>query len=354
MKKKWEKDAETGETITFADDFSAITYSVICTAIFGVDGVNAEELAIIRKCTDNIAKGLFSLPIDKPVLRGIPFFRRYPRAMQARRDMKVLLLEKVKQRKAAIQKHQASSSNDSFESTGMLDSFLLQADVMSEDALIDFCVDNTILSIFAGYDTTASLSTNLILLLHEYATPEELTQIRLELEELDIENLSQKDIPAEGILDLVPSLKSAAYESFRYRTVVGGTFSKTTAPVTVTSSSSQSLIEIPANTTIQWSHLVGSRSPTLFDEPEKGCPLRFFNTNKDQEKQQKEQFPPFIFGYGKHKCPGRYLAQIEMALAMKAFLCNFDFHVEPNQNTDAAPPFMKPKSGLKLKLTAKK
>jgi cytochrome P450 len=58
-----------------------------------------------------------------------------------------------------------------------------------------------------------------------------------------------------------------------------------------------------------------------------------------------------MFGYGKHTCPGQFLAEIEILLVTKAFLCNFDFCLEPNQDTDPSIPFMAPKSGLELKLT---
>jgi cytochrome P450 len=226
MLKHWNRCADKGDITTFSKDVSAITYSVIATAVFGPNSLTEKEMKSLRQWTDTIAKGLLSLPIKNPIIRRIPFFRRYARAMQAREEMKTLLVEKIAQRKLSIQS--AADIESEFRPTGMLDVFLLEGD-LGEDKVVEFCVDNVILSIFAGYDTTASVTTNLILLLHDYATTDELAQIRAELNEFDIRS-SPTSIPG-GILDAVPSLKSAVYESFRFRPVVGSTFRKTTHPI---------------------------------------------------------------------------------------------------------------------------
>ncbi|KAL3936251.1 MAG: hypothetical protein SGBAC_008394 [Bacillariaceae sp.] len=332
MKDYWQECADTGKITTFAEDVSAVTYEVIATAVFGPGQLTDDDMKQLREWTDSIAKGLFSLPIDKPIIRNIPFFRRYPLAMKARSEMRALLIDRIAKRKAVIAKNGVDH-----ESVGMLDAFLLSGD-LEGDQLVDFCVDNIILSIFAGYDTTASVSTNLILLLHEYATKEELEQIRSELNAFDMQSISASSAPANGMLESVPSFKSAVYESFRFRPVVGSTFRKTTAPIQLGN------VAFPANTTVQWSHLHGHNSPTFFETTERACPLRFLSTNEPA---------PFIFGYGKHKCPGQFLAQIELILVMKAFLCNFDFSLLPDQNTSPTVPFNKPKSGVQLKLTAR-
>lgn len=328
---EWKESAKVGETRTFASDISNITYKVILAAVFGSNGLSESEYTELRRCSDQIVKGLFAVPIDVPILRELPFFRRYPRAMQARRDMKALLEKKVADRRLVMEE-----AGESFSPTGMLDAFLVQGNVMRNDEMIDFCVDNVILSIFAGYDTTASVTTNLIFILSEYAQEEELSQIRQELETFDFTSL--KTLPSSGILDAVPSLKSAVYESFRFRTVVGSSFRKTTAPITV------GKVEIPAGKTVQWSLMHGSKSEEFFDEPEKACPLRFLSSSSPL---------PYMFGYGKHACPGSNLAQIEILLTMKAFLCNFDYTLEKDQDTSPSVPFSAPKSGLKLTLKSR-
>ena len=332
MRQHWQGCTKTGAITIFAQDVSAITYSVIAAAVFGPGALTDDDMKNLRKWSDNIGKGLFALPIDKPIIRHIPFFRRYPRAMKARAEMRGLLIEKIAERKNVI----ANAGSD-HEPVGMLDAFLLEGSLKG-DQLVDFCVDNVILSIFAGYDTTASVSTNLILLLHEYATSEELEQIRSELDAFDMQSITPTSIPAGGLLECVPSLKSAIYESFRFRPVVGSTFRKTTEPIQL------GRVAIPANTTVQWSHLHGSNSSALYETRERACPLRFLSTNEP---------PPFIFGYGKHKCPGQFLAQIELVLVMKAFLCSFDFSLLPDQDIDPSIPFNSPKSGLKLHLTTR-
>lgn len=265
MLQHWKICAEKCEITTFSKDVSAVTYSVIVTSIFGPNSLTDDEMKSLRQWTDSIAKGLLSLPIQKPIIRSLPFFRRYTRAMEARAEMKALLIAKISQRKGAIQT--AAETGKEFHSTGMLDAFLLEGG-LGEDKVVDFCVDNVILSIFAGYDTTASVSTNLILLLHNYATKDDLAQIRAELDQFDIHNTSATSIPG-GILDCVPSLKSAVYESFRFRPVIGSTFRKTKMPIAL------GKVQIPANTTVQWSHMHGSQSTALYGTGTRPCPLRF-------------------------------------------------------------------------------
>lgn len=38
-----------------------------------------------------------------------------------------------------------------------------------------------------------------------------------------------------------------------------------------------------------------------------------------------------MFGFGRHKCPGRELAQLETVLFLKTFLSKFDYRVVEGQ-----------------------
>lgn len=283
----WEEAAIHNRTTVFADTISATTFNIIVKAIFGGD-IDDEQVAVVRSCTDSIAKGLFAFPLDNVLVRRIPFLNRYSRAMQARTTM-AKLVETIVQKKRM---YAVEIDRDESRPESMLDSLLSNAE-LPESEIVDFCCDNVILSVFAGFDTTASVTTNLVLILSDDMQARD--ALRAELERFDCHS-----IPTDvtEVFELLPTLKSAVHESFRFRPVIGASFRKTVTDTRI------GRVVVPANQTLTWNNLAGMRSETLYTQPHKACPLRFV--------QRPDESLPFIFGYGKHRCPGQYLAQLEM------------------------------------------
>jgi len=165
-------------TITvYGRDVTSLTFNVIIHTIFLRDSLSVEEVAVLREHIDHITKGLPAFPIKVPILRKIPFLRD-------------LMVEKIEEKRMLLESSLVDPSI-SFESSGILDDFILQLysstasstssdqPQLTEECVFRFCEDNTILSIFAGFDTTTSVSTNILLLLHN--DPRALQLVREEL-----------------------------------------------------------------------------------------------------------------------------------------------------------------------------
>jgi len=174
----------------YGRDVTSLTFNVIIHTIFLRDSLSVEEVAVLREHIDHITKGLPAFPIKVPILRKIPFLRRYHRALKARESLRDLMVEKIQEKRMRLESSLVDPSI-SFESSGILDDFILQLysstasstssdqPQLTEECVFRFCEDNTILSIFAGFDTTTSVSTNILLLLHN--DPRALQLVREEL-----------------------------------------------------------------------------------------------------------------------------------------------------------------------------
>lgn len=77
--------------------------------------------------------------------------------------------------------------------------------------------------------------------------------------------------------------------------------------------------------------------------PSRFCPFRFFAGEKTKEESSSasttssvvpadiKQPPPLIFGFGKHTCPGRELAKLDILLFLRTFLSKFEYDVVEGQ-----------------------
>ncbi len=273
------------------------------------------------------------------------------------------MVEKIREKQIRLEQNQLDPSII-FDSSGILDDFILQlysstasptsSDQLqlSEERVLRFCLDNTILSVFAGFDTTAIVSTNILPLLHNdpYA---------LELVRVDIATAIPKG--KVEVMDSLPALKSVMLETFRLRPAIPFSFRKTADAIVVGNTI------IPEGSMVQLSYSLGGLSEKLYDDPGKVCPLRFYSKKNDSSSigrsthdddninngriDEDEGTRPNIFGYGKHLCPGQYLTQMVIALVTKAMVCNYDFELVEGQDTSQCVPLNAPKSGLKLRLS---
>lgn len=60
-----------------------------------------------------------------------------------------------------------------------------------------------------------------------------------------------------------------------------------------------------------------------------------------------------MFGLGRHMCPGRELAKLEMLMFLKAFLTKFDYELVEGQSLKGVLPSNGPTDKLRVVLTVK-
>jgi cytochrome P450 len=93
---------------------------------------------------------------------------------------------------------------------------------------------------------------------------------------------------------------------------------------------------IPAGTMLALPVYTIGRDPELFPNPDVFNPYRFVNKRHDGENDHL-QFTSvtngtMAFGSGKHACPGRFFAALEIKLLMIELLKRFDFRAVPGED----------------------
>ncbi|CAM9890676.1 unnamed protein product [Ectocarpus sp. 8 AP-2014] len=228
----------------------------------------------------------------------------------------------------------------------------------------DFIIDNVITILFAGKDTT---SVTLARMLQLLGTAEDGKEIMDQLiDELSkavtVDDGERKDgtaagLPGAGLFTSFPLLNAVVLEANRLHPAVGAVFRTTRKDM------SYNGYLIPEGETISWNLTQGSLAETLYPEPRKFCPFRFLHGDEKKDTdsaaspvagaRSSGQPIPAMWGFGKHMCPGRELAKLEMVLFMKTFLTKFDFEVVEGQSFSGSLPTNAPKDKLRVILKAK-
>lgn len=95
------------------------------------------------------------------------------------------------------------------------------------------------------------------------------------------------------------------------------------------------------------------------------CPFRFLHRDNTADTESaasvtrpgvvpgKLQPLPPMFGGGRHMCPGRELAKLEMLMFLKVFLTKFDYELVGGQNLKGQLPTNGPKDKMRMVLKPK-
>ena len=189
-------------------------------------------------------------------------------------------------------------------------------------------VEQLLLLLFAGYETTASSLGCLLLMLLQH--PEAIGWLQEEIDALpwplapdqleQLERAERLDAVVKEVMRLIPP--------------VGGLFRRTTAPVRLLG------YEIPAGRVIQVNISGTHRDPRVYAVPEE--------FQADRHLRQPLKAPGYIpFGGGPRVCLGRPLAELEIRLLAVRLLQTLRFTLVPHQNLSLEViPTPRPKDGL--------
>lgn len=91
---------------------------------------------------------------------------------------------------------------------------------------------------------------------------------------------------------------------------------------------------LPAGTSLFSPQAATSLDDQYYPEARAFDPFRFYNLRKHTEDGNRWQFTApsdsnMHFGIGRHTCPGRYLASVEIKVILAHFLLNFEFRLKP-------------------------
>jgi len=286
------------------DAVRSLAFELALSLVFGDGAVN---VPFLLKHFERWVAGLFS-----PVPLNIPL-TTYGRALASRKALIGYLGGVVAERM-----QRASRSED------VLDSLINSRDDEGRPLSRDAIVDEVMVLLFAGHDTTVTATSNLMLQLAQH--PEVLAKGRAALDASPGGPLSLDGLKA------IPFLYEAINEGMRIIPPVGGAFRVMTQDRVFQN------FRIPKGWTVALS-CAATHLSELWTEPLKFDPQRF------EEKPKPGTFIPF--GGGPRICVGQHFAMVEMSVMLALLLREYRWDVLPNQDlTYAALPFPRPRSGI--------
>ena len=287
---------QADDPIPLAARMRRFAFTVIATTVLGLEATNRDALFADFEIW---TRALFSIPLALP---GTPFAK----ALAARKR----LLDRLK---IVLQ------SNSSHQQGGLdlLSGGLDEAGRPLDD---DDLVEQLLLLLFAGYETTASSLSCLFRAL----------LLNPEVEHWLMQDLNSCDRPSR--------LDATVLEVMRMTPPVGGFFRRNTQSIELAN------VAIPQGKVIQVV-LSASNAPDQTD-------LETFRPQRHLDGSFQQTLLPF--GGGERVCLGKALAELEIRLMTVGLLQRVQLHLEPDQDLNLQLiPSPTPRDGLLVKATAR-
>lgn len=292
-------------------------FAVIATVVLGLEGPDRDALFVDFEIW---TQALFSIPLALP---GSPFAR----ALAARRRL-LARLQRVLERAPQL--------------SGGLDLLAGGLDELGVPLSDDDLVEQLLLLLFAGYETTASSLSCLMraLLLH----PPVEDWLRQELQTLPWPPTAEAAASAYDP-QRAPRLDALVQEVLRLTPPVGGFFRRTTRPLTLAG------VAVPAGRVVQVALAASNR---YAPEPPAGTattaaatPLDL-NTFRPQRHLEGATGATLLpFGGGERVCLGKALAELEIRLMVVGLLRQLRLELAPGQDLELQLlPSPTPRDGL--------
>uniref|UniRef100_A0A0D3GRP4 Cytochrome P450 n=1 Tax=Oryza barthii TaxID=65489 RepID=A0A0D3GRP4_9ORYZ len=277
----------------------------------------------------DMLEGLWAVPLDLP-------FTAFRRSLRASARARRLLAATVREKKANLEQGESSPSDD-------LISYLVSLrdgdggggrPLLTEEEIID----NSIVCLTAGHDTSAILLTFMVR--HLADDPATLAAMHEEIarSKRDGEALTWEDVARMKLTWRV------AQETLRMVPPVFGSFRRALEDVELDGG-----YVIPKGWQVFWAPCVTHMDPAIYHDPDKFDPSRF-------DAQAAASAPPpysFVaFGGGPRICPGMELARVETLVTMHYLVRHFRWRLccGGEENTFVRDPLPSPANGLPVEL----
>ena len=293
--------------LPLAERMRRFAFSVIATTVLGLEGTDRDELFVDFEIW---TRALFSIPIALP---GSSFAKALKaRERLLKRLQKVLL--------------KASNGNGGLD---LLAGGLDEAGIPLTDEDV---VEQLLLLLFAGYETTAS---SLSCLMRELLlNPQVETWLREEIDGLDWPPAPEQATTAYDQIN-APKLDAVVSEVMRLTPAVGGFFRRTKCALVIDG------VEVPKNRVVQVA-LAASNRHGAGD-------LEAFRPQRHLDDGCSATLLPF--GGGERVCLGKPLAELEIRLMVVGLFHQLRLHLIPDQDlTLQMLPSPTPRDGLLTKV----
>ena len=311
LRGRWLRAATAGEAIELQPELMRFTVDAIAGLAFGAD-VNTLESddEIIQQHLDKIFPALF-----RRVFSMLPWWRWFPRAADRQLDRSVIAVNEaiagfIAQARARL----AADPQRRTRPPNLLEAMIVAADE-GDSGLTDREVAGNVLTmLLAGEDTTANTLAWMIYLLQRH--PDALQRAQTEVRALALDS---REFTPEHMAEL-NYLEACTHETMRLKPV--GPFQV----IEALRDTEIAGIRVPERTGVWCVMRADSLSERHFPNPQAFQPERWLTEGgaagmASASSAKRVSMP---FGAGPRVCPGRYLALLEMKMAMAMLLTHFD------------------------------
>jgi len=307
LRGRWLRAARAGVSIELQPELMRFTVDAIAGLAFGAD-VNTLESddEIIQRHLDKIFPALF-----RRVFSMLPWWRWLPSAADRELDRSVSavndaiagFIAQARARLAADPQRRAHPPN-------LLEAMIVAADDGDSGVTDAEVAGNVLTMLLAGEDTTANTLAWLIYLLRRH--PETLRRAQAEVRDL---GLDSRAFTPDHMASL-DHLEACIHETMRLKPV--GPFQV----IEALRETEIAGIRVPEGMGVWCVMRADSLSERHFPNPQAFQPERWRAEGTASASSAKRVSMPF--GAGPRVCPGRYLALLEMKMAMAMLLTHFD------------------------------
>lgn len=319
LRSRWLKAARAAKSIPLQADLMRFTVDTISGLAFGKD-INTLESGedVIQHHLENV------LPVKfRRMLSMVPYWRWFKLKSDRELDRSVAvinstILDYVTQARQRLRDDPTLQEQPQ----NLLEAMIVASD-QPDSGLDDSHVAGNVLTILmAGEDTTANTLAWMIYLLQR--NPDALRRARQEVSSI------APDPAAYSMeqMDQLVFLEACASETMRLKPV---------APVVMLQALRDTVVgdvAVPRGTKVWGVLRHDSVSDRCFERPEAFEPQRWME-DAPQTLTTSAKRAPMSFGSGPRMCPGRYLALLEMKMAMAMLLSSFD--IEAVETPDGGP-----------------
>ncbi len=348
---RWEQAAAAGQDIDLQSDLMRYTVDTIAGLSLGAD-INTVQSGedVIQQHLDKVLPALF-----KRVLSLVPLWRWFKREADRELERSVAVIHEtiaqfVQQARQAI----ATDPTLREHPANLLQAMLAAADTPDSGLTDRDVVGNVLTMLLAGEDTTANTLAWMVYLLHRH--PAALQRARAEARQALGPSAGQPNQFSLDTLDAMPFLDACINETMRLKPV---------APfmaLLALKDTELNGVAVPKNTLVWGVFRHDTLQEKHFAEPMAFEPGRWLDPNHEAgratphlQNHASAKRVAMPFGAGPRMCPGRYLALLEMKLAMAMLLTRFEIEAVSTPDGGEAEEdlyFTMAPKGLRMRLKA--
>ncbi|KAH6803587.1 hypothetical protein C2S51_031834 [Perilla frutescens var. frutescens] len=331
IKTHWQSSGKDDDEVVEVRAFPTIklyTFEVACRLLMSLeDGEQIGKLALLFNV---FLKGIISIPINFP---GARFYR----AKRATSAIKNELHKLVRERKCALEQRTCAAAALPADCQDLLSHLLVTPDENGRFMPESVIVNNILMLLFAGHDTSSVAITMLLKNLAQF--PDVYDRVLREQKEI----ASRKEEGGDEFLQWedIQKMKyswNVVCETTRLSPPVIGAFREALTDITYVG------YHIPKGWKLFWSSSYTHLDPSLFDNCTKFDPSRF------EEGGGPPPFSYVPFGGGPRMCLGKEFARVEILIFLHNLITRFRWKLVNPHEKIAYDPMPTPLQGLPILL----